>query len=68
MANYQSSYTGSQIDAGIGKTTVMTVSSNNVTFAGKVTITTSPTNNMDVVNKKYLEDYIASLDGTNQEF
>lgn len=57
---YQSNYTGSQIDAGIAKTTKMTTSGNDVTFAGKITITTAPTNNMDVVNKQYMESNTAS--------
>ena len=65
---YQSVYTGAQIDAGIGKTTKMTASGNNVTFAGKITITTAPTDNMDVVNKQYLESYIASLNGNGVSY
>ena len=65
---YQSTYTGAQVDAGIGKTSKMTVSGNDVTFAGKVTITTAPTSNMDVVNKQYLESYIASLNGNGVSY
>lgn len=68
MATYQSSYTGQQIDAAVGKTSVMTVSSADVTFSGKVTITTAPTGNMDVVNKQYLESYIASLNGNGVNY
>lgn len=68
MATYQSSYTGQQIDTAVGKTSVMTVSSADVTFSGKVTITTAPTGNMDVVNKQYLEQYIASLNGNGVNY
>lgn len=53
---YQSNYTGSQIDAGISKTTKMTTDGDNVTFAGKVTVTAEPTGDMDVVNKGYLSN------------
>lgn len=65
---YQSSYTGAQIDAGISKTTKMTASGDDVTFAGKLTVTTAPSNNMDVVNKQYLEQYIASLNGNGVSY
>ena len=68
MATYQSSYTGQQIDTAVGKTSVMTVSSADVTFSGKVTITTAPTGNMDVVNKQYLEKYISSLNGNGVNY
>lgn len=65
---YQSSYTGAQIDAGISKTTKMTASGDDVTFAGKLTVTTAPSNNMDVVNKAYMESYIASLNGNGVSY
>lgn len=53
---YQSNYTGSQIDAGISKTTKMTADGDNITFAGKVTVSAPPTGDMDVVNKGYLSN------------
>ena len=53
---YQSNYTGSQIDAGISKTTKMTTDGDNITFAGKVTVSAEPTGDMDVVNKAYLSN------------
>lgn len=65
---YQSSYTGAQIDAGISKTTKMTASGDDVTFVGKLTVTTAPSNNMDVVNKAYMESYIASLNGNGVSY
>lgn len=44
------------------------VSGNNTTFNGKITVTTAPTADMDVVNKSYMINYINSLDGTEDEF
>lgn len=44
------------------------VSGNNATFNGKITVTTAPTADMDVVNKSYMINYINSLDGTEDEF
>jgi hypothetical protein len=44
------------------------VSGSDTTFNGKITITTAPANDMDVVNKAYMINYINSLDGTEDEF
>lgn len=63
---YQSNYTGNQIDAGIQKTTKMTLDGNNVTFIGKLTVTTPPVNDMDVVNKGYLSNVSGLTEGIKQ--
>lgn len=63
MANYNSAYTGAQIDAAIGAVAGKVTKTGNETISGvksfssfPVTPSSAPTSNYQVANKKYVDD------------